>query len=239
MNEPGDSMSHESSRQGLLWLGFLGLVVLWFFALIFHAPAIERTLGQAVRERLVGVGFERIDVETRGRDVLLVGEVSGKMAAKQAKALASQVQGVRVVHDVTQLVERRLPWLRFIRGADGSWAVDGVLPETAAWDRLMQALNSRLPDHFEMHGHSDVETGDPEWIDDLGELLEQIGGLERGRLEIGANSIEVGGMMTDIALHSRVEQYLTRYAESGRMSLVNRIALMSPRTTQPTENSAN
>ncbi len=232
-------MPQESELQRWLWLGLLGLVVLWFFALIFHGPVIERRLGEEVHERLAAAGFERIVVEVRGRDVVLQGEVSGQAALRQGVALAQDVQGVRVVHDKTRQFVVRLPWLRITRETDDGWAITGVLPDNDAREKLAALLQSLLPGRHSVKLETDPEAGDPAWMDAIGELLPHISDLDRGRLEIGAGFIEVGGEVSDIARHSVMERALNQYAADSRMTLVNRIALLPPRRTQAPEKSAN
>ena len=239
MSAQQHSPSRETSAAVALWLGLLGLVVLWFFALIFHGPMMERRIGQAVSDRLVEAGFQRIVVETRGRDILLAGDVSGNGAKRVALALARDVPGVRVVRDRMHLIEAQLPWLRVRRQDSGDWQVSGVLPDQSVWDEVTQLFEERISDQYTLQSRTDPETGDPDWIATAGELLSLVAELEQCSLEIGAGFVEVGGIMTDVARHNVLQKALDQIAGAAAITVINRIALLPPKRTQTPEKSAN
>ena len=215
----------ETPRQRLLWLGLLGLVVLWFFALVFRGTDIEQDIAERVSGRLDAAGFERVVVEISGRDVELRGQVSGQASIGRALELARGVEGVRLVRDATRKAVVSLPWLRMVRSDDGTWDIRGVLATESDWEGLTSELQQRTPDRFRLEPQTDPERGDAEWIGGIGQLLQRLIELEQGRLEVGAGFIEAGGMVADIGGHAVLLEELEKFADSAQLTLVNRIAL--------------
>lgn len=230
---------YRVARGGRLWLGLLGLVVLWFFALVFRGPVIEQQLAGQINDRLASAGFQRVGVEMSGRDARLVGEVSGRAALEMARELVLGVAGVRRVRDATTQRVASLPWLRMTRSGDGEALVSGSLPDPGGWRVIDAELERAVPGRYTLSVHTDPERGDAPWVREFAGILPRIMVLERGRVEIGAGFLEADGLTADVGRHAALVSALTQIAADAGLTLVDRIALGASRPGQTPEKSAN
>ena len=79
------------------------LVVLSWLAVAWEVPAIEASLTERARERIVALGARDVEVEVRGRDAILTGAVR---SAHEERRLLHAVEGVWGMRRVTSSVTR-------------------------------------------------------------------------------------------------------------------------------------
>lgn len=222
-------MTVPAHRSHLLWFGLLGLVVIGIAAMIATALRIERSLGQQVSVAITSAGFSRVNVEARGRDIVLKGYVSSSEALAKARRLASSVEGVRDVKARLGIQAVRLPWLRLApetaSGDQSGYVLIGKVPDQGVLDQIQRTLSGTgLNVNYLVETNPEVSV--PGWLAVVGVALELGIDVEDFRMEVGAGEISVGGRLRGIAAtEPRLEALRIAASEAG-LRTVNRIAMM-------------
>ncbi len=226
MRPQGSFFFLESRTTNLLWLGLLGLVVIFFFMLVFEAVAIESRIGKQVGLQLEKYGYERAQVVVSGRDVALVGEVSSRTATQRAINIARSVDGVRAVTANMTIAPLRLSHIRLQRDQVGGMEVSGELASVGAIEDLKAQLgifdSKQKVVNFQVQHVAEV-TESP-WLGILGEILEVAGKIENLLIEVGAYRVVVGGSVSSPAHYSEALVKIQDAAERHDLAVVNRLA---------------
>lgn len=210
----------------LLWLGLLGLVVIFVGAMGTEALRIERSLTQQTGVVIKSAGYTRVLPDVRGRDLHLTGFVSSMEGKRRVEQLAATVAGVRRINSTVEVAVSKLPWLRLVTDDGGALTLWGHLPRQQDLDHVMSVLTANGME-VQNNAEVDIEVGTPDWWPLLLPVLEMADFLERYRMEIGAKEIMVGGRAkSTIALNSALEA-LRVASDSMALRLTNRIAILS------------
>lgn len=207
----------------MLWSGLLGLVVLWFFALLMEAPNMEREIGADVLRQLQSAGYRRVGAEVSGRDVTLTGAVSGRHAAGDAALIAAEVAGVRRIRDATVDAPLTLSWLRASRSARGEWRLRGRLSDRPSRDVVKEAFG--IGGSLRVEGLMvDPEAAAAMWLPAMKQILDLVGVLEDTEIEVGGGNLEVAGELVDKSQYTGLINALEVLADAYGLRLVNRVA---------------
>lgn len=229
MRPQGSFFFLESRTTNLLWLGLLGLVVIFFFMLVFEAVAIESRLAKQVSEQLSQFGYDRAEVNVNGRDVSLVGAVSSAEARQRMVNIATAVEGVRVVSTNLNIEPLRLSHLRLRRDQSGWLEVSGELASQEALERLREQL--KFPEKGEETGVfavvRSVEVTESPWLAVIEEILEVSGDIQNFFLEISAHRLVIGGAVDSAGKYVKVIARIQALTESHALDMVNRLATIN------------
>lgn len=213
-------------RAYLLWIGLLGLVMLYFAMLMITALPVERRLGQQIEKAIDDSGLTRVNPALRGRDVVLHGSVSSPEMIARARQLVETVDGVRKVDAMLAVEVWKLPWLRLQSDEEGGRVMTGRLPLAGQRDQVAEAL-SNAGVVAENRIRVDPEVAMPDWIELVQPLFESGEELERFSMEIGAGKLTVGGRLYSAgSVQSRL-QVLGDLADPFDLQIINRIAMVS------------
>jgi len=223
-------MQISSSEQttNSLWLGLLGLVAIFFFALLFETMRIEQEIQAAVNSILHNAGYTRIETDVRGRDVTLRGAVSSKAAIQRSLALSSGAEGVRVVHSALDVAPVRLPHLHIEVDEASRLVVGGELPHAVHIDMLIDQLEAADYAAHEFRVNLATETSEPDWLAGIGRLLKLCKEIKSLQIEVGASKVAVAGVLNDAAVYEAVVASFSSAAAEMGLEMVNRIATINP-----------
>lgn len=219
-------MPNESRTAGILWFGLLGLVVISFIALIVEAVWIEQALNKDVRDRIVSAGYERIRVETNGRDITLKGHASSDQAIRRLLELSTSVYGVRVTHSEIKVKPDRLPHLRVVSDQTGYFRLTGEVPDRSYLRHLEASISADLIGSVRFDIKVHPETAEPEWIDALAELFEIGQHVEGLIIEIGAGQVSMSGRIHGSDVYNRILEQSSSISATNGLTLYNRLAQM-------------
>lgn len=226
MRPQGSFFFLETRTTNLLWLGLLGLVVIFFFMLVFEAVAIESRIGSQVDQQLEKYGFERAEVVVNGRDVALVGTVSSREASQRAVQIAKSVEGVRAVITQMEIDPLRHSHLRLRRDQIGGIEINGELASLQAIDDLKEYLSIFTANDgtvvFEVKHAAEV-TESP-WLAIVSEILSLTENIENLLIEVGAYRVVVGGSVSTSEQYMEAIKQIQDAAEKYELALINRLA---------------
>ncbi|MCK5896277.1 MAG: BON domain-containing protein, partial [Cocleimonas sp.] len=144
----GHSCCCSALSKGWWWLlTLLGLSLLYFLMFSAKRGTIEEDLHTRTTQQLSveGADWSSVDIDYRGRDVLLTGTASSELERDNAIKTALGVAGVRIVEsniDVVLLKERSLTANYSHEG--GKLVVEGVLSSQDKVDEIFNMLVARL-----------------------------------------------------------------------------------------------
>jgi outer membrane protein OmpA-like peptidoglycan-associated protein len=207
------------------------VVITGLFSLLivlFQGPAIEKELTGNVSAFLQGQGFERINVQANGRDIILRGKVSSDSAEFTALGYARSVHGVRIVKSDLGLMPLRLPHLLIIRGLDYELRIEGEVSSADGATSLVDLIVAKI-EHGDVNQSIQVspEVTDPDWVSVLPAILDEVNQLDSLEMEIGAGQAMIGGLIKDKSNYRVVIQRLSQFLDSENIELVNGIGIVS------------
>ena len=217
-------MAGASRTSHKLWFGLLGLIVICFLALLFEAIWIERELNRQVSDRIQQAGYKRVEVETRGRDIVLSGQASSDQAVARLLKLATAVYGVRRADSVMEIKPFRLPHVRMQLDKAGVVHLTGEVPDPMHVQRLIDSIEPDLRESAVVEILIDPETGEPEWIQIAAQFLAMGRKVSDFDLEIGAGQVSLRGETDDLDIYREVMTHSKSLCEENGLYLINRLA---------------
>ena len=124
--------------------GLAGLMVLEVALLLVVKPGIDRDILVRTSDVLKQSGYNRIDVDVSGREVVLYGAVSGTSSEKFALKITENVYGVRSVTSALEINPLRLPHLKISRTLDKNLKLEGEVPTQALVDKFVALAKSTV-----------------------------------------------------------------------------------------------
>ncbi len=117
-----------------------GLFVLWVLTWFLRREPIERDLAHRIALALNRPEFSQVSVTMAGRDATLTGIVATPALIQEAKRLAANVWGVRIVQDRLEVVATRPRVFATIQGSiqDGTFVLKGLLPNADLGEKVSQ-----------------------------------------------------------------------------------------------------
>lgn len=212
-------MSEKRSCRGLLppfwwWLfALFGLPLLFLLMTFFRQGVIEKDLTDRVNNALAqeNINWPGVEVNQRGRDVLLTGVAPGEVELEKAVSVARNVYGVnRVDYDADgniaagtlnsdnggQIVRStetsKMPMLNAIL-EDGSVVLQGKLGSEEQILDVVKAANERFgSDNVVNQLSVESDLGTAEWLTTTDELFAVLP-KDKARLSISENGYEISG----------------------------------------------
>ncbi len=142
----GRSCCCAGLSKGWWWLlTLLGLPFLYFLMLSSKWTPIEKDIQSRTQQQLTAnnADWASVEIEKRGRDVLLTGTTTSDEARDQAVQTALGVPGVRIVEDNITIKSLSLPSLQ-AHFENGKYILEGTLSSQKEVDDLIKALNDKV-----------------------------------------------------------------------------------------------
>lgn len=184
-----------SLPKGLWWLlTLLGLPLLYFLMFNANKDPIESDLTQRVKSALHGQSLDwvNVNVDERGRDVLLSGEAPSPGEGDKALALARSVEGVRIAEgEFTEFVATEDMTLN-VTFEDGEIKLDGEVASQTEADAIVAAATERVGEGNVINNlvvNKKVKhTG---WLDKLTDLFKL--GVDGGSMSLTSEGLKYTG----------------------------------------------
>jgi len=208
---------HSSFCRGIptpwWWLGLLlGLPLLALAMLYYSQPRIEADLHQRVANLLSDKQLDWAEARFngRGRDLLLEGVAASETERDQALALASGVDGVRVVENAIRVEPFAEPVLALEQSGSGL-ILRGLVPSAEKAQSLLNAARSTFGAAVEDRLEVGRRVADPDWLAGAEGVLAGLGGLRQPVLELGSGRLRLAGEVdTESARQSLLQQVAER-----------------------------
>ncbi|MCK5813046.1 MAG: BON domain-containing protein, partial [Cocleimonas sp.] len=140
----GRSCCCAGLAKGWWWLlTLLGLPFLYYLMLSAKWEPIEKNIQSRTTEQLNdnGLGWSNVEIERRGRDVLLTGTATTDAKRDDAIKIAQGVEGVRTVDsDITIVPLKKRALLANYDHKEGKLVIEGVLSSQDKVDELLKIL---------------------------------------------------------------------------------------------------
>ena len=187
-----------SCAKWMLW-ALLGLLVLYALMWFNKREPIEQDIQQRTTQALHSAGHDWADVDLnrRGRDVLLKGAAPSDDARLSAIALTEEVYGVRIVEDQTTLLELASPSFN-LRHQGEKIVLSGAMPTQDDIDATMTAA-ARAFGSQNLINRMNIDQGvrQPDWLEGMNTLMPSIAKLREANIQINDETRSFGGLVED------------------------------------------
>jgi outer membrane protein OmpA-like peptidoglycan-associated protein len=201
-------------------------------------PGIDRDILAGTSSVLKQKGYNRIDVQVSGREVVLNGAVSGASAESSALEVSESVYGVRSVTSNLEFKPLRLPHLKVSRSLDNYLKLEGEVPTQYLADRFVELAKSTVShQRFIDLLRVDPEVTDPKWVDTVKAIMVEGNYLSGMEIEIGAGHLSLGGLMADASGYGVLIQRIQQFSRNQNLSFNNRIGITPTTEYSPVKES--
>ncbi len=189
--------------RGLWWLiALLGLALLYILMLNAREGVIESDLQGRTADALGAAGFDwaKVDLDRRGRDVLLSGAAPSTQDRDRAIELAREVEGVRIVESSVEIAAPLASPSLMIEHQHGKVVLAGRLASRAAVDEVVNAARKtwgedRVDNQLEISN----QVGEAAWIS-------AAIGMMPGMAEMNAANLSISDSATTLSGEAGSEQ---------------------------------
>ncbi|MEE9351662.1 MAG: OmpA family protein [Thiotrichaceae bacterium] len=220
--------------QGLWWLlTLLGLPLLYFFMFNANKDPIETDLTQRVTDTLVGekMAWAKVDVDERGRDIILSGEAPSAEAKNRALALAKSVTGVRVAESHFTDVMATEAMTLDVNLADGKIQLNGTVSSQDEIDAIVKAATERVGEGNVVNNltiSNKVKAAG--WLAGISGLMGLA--LDGGSLSASAEGLRYTGIVDNKDKQDALMAKANDLLGSSDLSLIDRITVEEPAPTE-------
>lgn len=213
----------------LRWLwGLLPIAALTYVVAQVEHPRIEADLTRRVDAQLKDTGLRWARTGFSGRDGLITGRATDETDPQKAIEAASQVWGVRVVENRTDLVERADAYTWWATLADRRVTLRGLVPNETIRESVLGMARSTFP-ATTVNDQMRLARGVPNqdtWLTGIGFSLKQLQGLKAGEARLDGLGLSVAGEAASPSSYSVVKTALASGLPRG-------IRLTDDRVTPP------
>ena len=213
----------------LLWLGLLGLVVIFVVAIVTVTIPMENRLKQAVDRNLQEAGYSRVVIRAAGRDVVLLGNVASSEAEQKAIAVTRAVTGVKRVASQLSFHPVRVSHIVLRRSEQGEISIVGEVSDQAH----VIALGNRFPQDYSKFASTisiNPEVSEPKNLALIGHAESVSNGVEQLKIELDATQMIYSGVTTGLAKYLMVIQAVEEICKESGLKLVNQLATVSKKS---------
>lgn len=191
-----------------VWPGVITTVILTAGTAFIKTEPIQGELSSGAANELSSKhGWANLDIS--GRDITLSGTAPSEAAVAEASKLASDVYGVRVVRENTELIPVIKPYTLSANKNDGKLTVSGFAPSDEERANIISAAKQSsgglevVDDITLARGHPDNVSGINAYA------IGALSGLDSGTAKISDNSISVVGAAKSIPDYQGTLDYLS------------------------------
>jgi OOP family OmpA-OmpF porin len=180
------------------WPGVIPLVVLWALAAWMSTATVESDLTGRSAASLRDTVLDKSRIEVFGRDVRFAADAFSEDGRRSALASVEAVPGVRLVNDETRLVPEAKPFVWSAERDVARVTLAGSAPLPASKSKLLEAARAGVGG-VEVADQMNLARGAPPRFDNAALLLlDQVGKLKGGKVEISDTKVSVSGMARDL-----------------------------------------
>jgi OOP family OmpA-OmpF porin len=207
--------------------GLVATVVLAILAFFLHSGAVERDLKSRVEAELAAGGQGWATADVSGRNVAIRGRAPAPESQRIAVQSATQVLGVRVVTDASDLLPIASPYVWTARKAGRSVTLLGSVPSEAFRNSVLAAARRALP-AAEIHDETKLARGAPNGFNvDTAFALSRLAGLAEGTAMLTDATLSVTGVAADAAAYQAARKAFS--AERPGTVTLGPVDLLPPR----------
>ncbi|MEA2864236.1 MAG: OmpA-OmpF porin, family, partial [Bradyrhizobium sp.] len=176
------------------WPGVIPLVVLWALAAWISTASVESDLTGRSAASLRDTVLDKSRIEVFGRDVRFAADAFSEDGRRSALASVEAVPGVRLVNDETRLIPEAKPFVWSAERDVARVTLAGSAPLPASKGKLLEAARAGVGG-VEVADQMNLARGAPPRFDNAALLLlDQVGKLKAGKVEISGSKVSVSGM---------------------------------------------
>jgi len=180
------------------WPGVVPLVVFWGIAAWTNTDLLESDLAARSAAALQGTVLNKTSISVAGRDITFGAEAFSEEGRRSAVASVETVPGVRLVNDETRLVPEAKPFVWSAERDVVKVTLGGDAPLPAIKAKLTEAAHAALGG-VEVVDQMNLARGAPPRFDNAALLLiDQIGKLKDGKIELSDTGVTLSGMARDL-----------------------------------------
>jgi OOP family OmpA-OmpF porin len=180
------------------WPGVIPLVVLWALAAWISTASVESDLTGRSAASLRDTVLDKSRIEVFGRDVRFAADAFSEDGRRSALASVEAVPGVRLVNDETRLIPEAKPFVWSAERDVARVTLAGSAPLPASKGKLLEAARAGVGG-VEVADQMNLARGAPPRFDNAALLLlDQVGKLKAGKVEISDSKVSVSGMARDL-----------------------------------------
>ena len=180
------------------WPGVIPLVVFWAIAAWTNTQPMEADLAAHSTAALKDTVLDKSRITVAGRDVTFAADAFSEDGRRSALASVEAVPGVRLVNDETRLVPEAKPFVWSAERDVVRVTLGGSSPLPASKSKLLEAARAGLGG-VEVVDHMNLSRGAPSHFDSAALLLlDQIGKLKDGKIELSDTKVSLSGMARDL-----------------------------------------
>lgn len=191
-----------------IWPGVITSVVLTAGTAFIKTEPIQGELSSGATNQLTGK-HSWANVDISGRDITLSGTAPSQEAVAEASKIASEVYGVRVVNQKTELLALVKPYTLTAEKKDGKLTVSGFAPNDAERENILSAAKESSGG-LEVVDDITLARGNPENVSGINAYaIGALSGLAAGTAKISDTAISVTGNANEVADYQGTLDYLT------------------------------
>ncbi len=180
------------------WPGVIPLVGLWAIAAWINTAALESDLAARSSASLKDSVLDQSRIAVSGRDITFAADAFSEDGRRSAVASVQAVPGVRLVNDETRLVPEAQPFVWSAERDVVRVTLGGNAPLPASKGKLLEAARGALGG-VEVVDQMKLSRGAPPRFDNAALLLiDQIGKLKDGKVELSDTTVSLAGMARDL-----------------------------------------
>ena len=180
------------------WPGVIPLFVLWALAAWNSTAPLEADLTARSTAALKDTVLDKSRITVAGRDVTFAADAFSEDGRRGALASVEAVPGVRLVNDETRLVPEARPFVWSAERDVARVTLGGNSPLPASKGKLLEAARAAFGG-VEVVDQMNLSRGAPSHFDDAALLLlDQIGKLKVGKIELSDTKVSLAGMARDL-----------------------------------------
>jgi OOP family OmpA-OmpF porin len=180
------------------WPGVIPLVVFWAIAAWTNTLPMEADLAAHSTAALKDTVLDKSRITVAGRDVTFAADAFSQDGRRSALASVEAVPGVRLVNDETRLVPEVNPFVWSAERDVARVTLGGNSPLPASKSKLLEAAHAALGG-VEVVDQMNLSRGAPSHFENAALLLlDQIGKLKDGKIELSDTKVSLSGMARDL-----------------------------------------
>jgi len=199
-----------------LW-GLIPLAMLSWVALLSERDRIENDLAVRAQQALSKAGLSWASVKFDGRDGEVNGQAADDSEPDKAIGIAQAVNGVRVIANRAQLVEKIDTYTWQAALANNKVRLSGYVPNEETRKTILGMVKANLPNR-DVEDRMKIARGAPPrdtWLGGVSFGLKQLALLKKGAADIEATNLTLSGEAEDTAAFKSVKSALARGLPQG------------------------
>ncbi len=180
------------------WPGLVLVAILWGLAIWHSTEAVERDMVARAEDALKDSLLTGMQLGAAGRDVTMAAAAFSEEGRKSAVQFVETEPGIRLVIDRTKLVPEASPFVWGAKRNVTGISLSGAVPLPAIRAKVLEAARNAASGG-EVSDKMEFGRGAPQrWDAAALVLIEQLGKLKDGEVQLNGTQVSITGMARDI-----------------------------------------